>query len=337
MSEASAQMGVKRAASVVQLRDRTWRITLSVPVGFIGTSQCYVLEDDDDGLHVVDPGWDLEPNRQVLAEGLASFGKVTGDVRSVIGSHLHPDHIGLGNWLRSESGARLVIGRAEQRAIDTFAATPESERLARHRSSLARWGVPPSAWKELAEAPVMESLADVHADTLVDTGDRLDIPGRDVLVVGTPGHTPGSICLKEAADNAFFTGDHVLPTVSPAPGTGGSTESNALVDLLSSLSDVTRFDGAEAFPGHGEPFFGLAARCAEIAQHHIFRSEEVAAVLERDRDATVWGLSQAVTWRAGWNGLADHHKVSALRQIEMHAAFVSASSDWERVGPSRWK
>jgi glyoxylase-like metal-dependent hydrolase (beta-lactamase superfamily II) len=38
-------------------------------------------------------------------------------------------------------------------------------------------------------------------------GDRMDLGGRTVEIVATPGHTPDAICLWDAAHGLLFTGD----------------------------------------------------------------------------------------------------------------------------------
>ena len=63
-------------------------------------------------------------------------------------------------------------------------------------------------------------------DVLLDDGDALDLPGRRVRVVWTPGHTPGHICLYDADHGVLLTGDHLLPRISPNIGlTPGSMDS----------------------------------------------------------------------------------------------------------------
>lgn len=44
-------------------------------------------------------------------------------------------------------------------------------------------------------------------------GDRIDLGGRSLEVIATPGHTPDSICLLDRANRLLFTGD----TYYPAP------------------------------------------------------------------------------------------------------------------------
>jgi glyoxylase-like metal-dependent hydrolase (beta-lactamase superfamily II) len=43
-------------------------------------------------------------------------------------------------------------------------------------------------------------------DRLLRDGEPLDLPGRQIRVVWTPGHTPGHICLYDADHNLLLTG-----------------------------------------------------------------------------------------------------------------------------------
>ncbi len=52
-------------------------------------------------------------------------------------------------------------------------------------------------------------------DRFVADGERLPIAGRDVRAIWTPGHTPGHLCLHDAAAGVLLTGDHLLPRITP--------------------------------------------------------------------------------------------------------------------------
>ena len=58
-------------------------------------------------------------------------------------------------------------------------------------------------------------------DRLINDGDPVPVPGRDVRAVWTPGHTPGHLCLHDAAAGVLLTGDHLLPRISPNIGVLG--------------------------------------------------------------------------------------------------------------------
>jgi glyoxylase-like metal-dependent hydrolase (beta-lactamase superfamily II) len=279
-----------------------------------------VIRDAAGGLHVIDPGVDSDANWAAFGEGLESFGLSVDDVATVTSTHVHPDHVGLAHRLREHSGAALVLHRVEQQTLRerSIERDPEvlAERLVSWGASIELTGAAVQAQREGLPAPIV-----FEADRLLDDGDQLDIPGRHITVLHTPGHTAGSICLRFADDRLLFTGDHVLPTINPGIGLGG-THPNPLADYLAGLERVAVYDDDEVWPGHFFRFRGIAERSAEIAQHQRKRATEVRAVLDREPDATVWNIAQQLTWTNGWAGLTGFLRISALMQTEMFVEYV---------------
>ncbi len=305
-----------------RIADGVWVVELPLPhAGVVEATNCYVYADDDGRAHLLDPGWDTPDNRRLLQEGLAAAGFGLDDVRSVTATHLHPDHLGLGSSLRSEHGIPVALHRAERDAL-THALYPGPD------ETIARWGVP------------AEHIADIHnglvprsqplgfaSDVVLDDGDALPIPGRDVRVVHTPGHTVGSICLHDADAGLLYTGDHVLPVVNPGIGLGGFLpDDDPLGAALDSYARIAEYDDAEVCPGHGARFRGVAARAAQIADRHRRRSAEITEIAAARPEATVWEIATRVSWTDGWESLRGFTRLSALAQTEMHLRHLARAA-----------
>lgn len=297
-----------------RVADGTWIVELPLPhAGVVSTTNCVLLADAAGGVHLVDPGWDTPDNRSRLEAGLADAGFALADVRSAVATHLHPDHLGLASALRAEHGVRVVLHRRELAAIET-PMYPDPE------GTVARWGVPDDRRDEVLGMAVPRSRPlGFGADVAVDDGDALDIPGRDVRVVHTPGHTAGSMCLHDADRGLLLTGDHVLPHTNPGLGLGGfAPDDDPLGEALASYARMAAFDAAEVIPGHGAPFRGVAARATQIADRHRRRNAEIAGLRAARPDASVWEIAEQVAWTGGWEGLDAFTRLSALSQTEMH-------------------
>lgn len=291
-------------------------------------SLCYLVEDDRGGVHVVDPGSPGEKAAAALDAALAAIGRRPSDVVSIVATHLHADHAGGAARLRECSGAPVLMHEREAEAIARLAdGAPALD--------LAAWGVPAERRPELLAAAATPPGAGIAAPTATLTdGDLLDIPGRRLRVLATPGHTAGSICLDDEADGLLFTGDTVLPTVNSGIGLGGPIGGSTgggdpIADYLGSLRIVAALD-REALPGHERPFATLRERCAELERHHLSRRDEVAAQVREHPDATVWEVASALTWTGGWEALAGFALLSALAQTSLHRLSVLAG----RMRPS---
>ncbi|PPB48808.1 hypothetical protein C4K88_13960 [Arthrobacter pityocampae] len=305
-----------------QVRDDVWSLAQPMPGGHLAYSLTYLLRGTDGGVHVVDPGWDSDANWDRLTAALAAIAP-DGVVTGITGTHLHPDHVGMAARLRQASGAPLALHGVERATLErhgTRLFDPDAM-----TGRLDGWGVPHERRKELSRfvdrSP--EGLAPAVDSTLSD-GDVLPVAGFRMVVMSTPGHTAGHICLRDDDRGLLYTGDHVLPTVFAGLGLGGATPSNPLADYVASIGRVRRYGHYEALPGHGHRFTGLGERADESAAHQLRRAREVVAVLEAVEEPTVWDLASRLTWTAGWEGLQGFQLLSALSQTEMHRDFVRA-------------
>ncbi|MBN9605822.1 MAG: MBL fold metallo-hydrolase [Actinomycetales bacterium] len=296
-------------------------VAVAVPMDSPGmpSSFAYLLLDGD-AVDVVDPGLPGEAARRALDAALTLAGRAVHDVRSIVATHLHPDHLGGAADLRERSGAPIVL-----HAADAAAAAAPLDR-APTRELLADWGVPESQRAELLAGPRRPPTVTVADRTLAE-GDRV---GR-WRVLATPGHTAGSICLLDEERGLLLTGDELLPTIVAGLALGGPHAGSPVEEHLASLDRLAGLGDLEVLPGHGFRFRGLAERAAETAAHHQRRSDEVAAVLAGDPEATIWEIASRLTWTQGFAALAGFYLGSALRQTAFHAERVRS----EEPGPRR--
>jgi len=72
-------------------------------------------------------------------------------------------------------------------------------------------------------------------------GAVIDLGGRSLTVLATPGHTPSSVALFDAANHRLFIGDYIYPTTLYAflPGASLSAYHRTAQRLLSTLPDDT--------------------------------------------------------------------------------------------------
>lgn len=293
-------------------------VGLPLPHGpVVSETACYLIEDADAGIHLVDPGWDTDDNLARLERALAEAGRTFADVRSIVATHAHPDHLGLADRLRAEHGIPIALHRVED-AFVRHPTRPDPE------TSAERWGVPLERRAELAGAADPRAIpARSGADVVLEDGDRLDIPGREVRVVATPGHTAGSICLHDATAGLFFSGDHVLPGVNSGLGIGGfAGDDDVIAIALASYERVAAYDADLVLPGHGAPFAGLASRSAELIARHRRRTAEIAAAVGDEPNASIWMIASRSTWTGGWESLPPLLRLSALAQTEYHLRFL---------------
>ena len=159
------------------------------------------------------------------------------------------------------------------------------------------WELEPATVKGLVDGQLIE-LADGHFE-----------------VIHTPGHTMGSICLRYGP--YLFTGDHVLPDISPNVGAGDMRRSGMLEYFFASLERLQKMtDVVEVMPGHGEPFGDLRQRCRELVNHHEERLDKTVAIL-RDEPRTVYEVACEL-----FGLLEDFHIVLGCAEANAHLEFL---------------
>ncbi len=80
---------------------------------------------------------------------------------------------------------------------------------------------------------------------VLKNGDEIDLGGRSIEVLHTPGHSPGHMCFWEQGRKYLFTGDLVYKGTLFA--NYPSTDPNA---YLNSLEKVSQLPAEKIFPGH---------------------------------------------------------------------------------------
>lgn len=300
----------------------TWALSLPLPVGPPAYTLVYAFEDARGDVHLLDTGWELPGSLERLSAGLASVGLALDRVESVTATHLHSDHLGLAPAIRAASGARVQVHEAEQRGLDEFAVRGVTV------PDLGAWGVPPGLHEGMAAIVGRTRPEQVTADVLLVHDQLLDIPGRSIRVLHTPGHTPGSLSLVDG--DTVFTGDLVLPTIFPGVGLGGESD-DPLADYLRSLDLVESLGDPLVAPGHGYVFRGLAERVGASRDHQVGRTREVRDILAADPGATVWEVASRVTWTGGWENLRGFHQASALSQTAMRMRYIDGTETGRRT------
>jgi glyoxylase-like metal-dependent hydrolase (beta-lactamase superfamily II) len=160
---------------------------------------------------------------------------------------------------------------------------------------------------------------------LLADGDLVPLPGRRLRAVWTPGHTPGHLCLHEETEDVLLTGDHVLPRISPNIGLQPHAAEPPLAAYLESLQRTAGYDSAEALPAHEYRFHGLAGRARMLLAHHDRRCAEVLAVAGRLSGATVWQITQELSWSRGWGAVTGMMRRAALAETAAHLEYLAGT------------
>ncbi len=187
-----------------------------LPVGPLQCNCSIIGDETTREAMVIDPGDDIQ-------EVLALIRKHNLQVKQIVVTHAHIDHVGGAMKLRAATGAPILLNQNDYDLLKML-------------DVQAAWiGVPPPG--------------KVDIDRSVTAGETITAGSLSASILHTPGHTQGSICLYFAADHKLIAGDTLFAgSIGRTDLPGGSMQKilHSLHGTILALPDET-----VVIPGHG--------------------------------------------------------------------------------------
>ncbi len=179
-------------------------------------SNCYIVgsEKTGEGM-IVDPG---DGARHILK----SVDELGLDIKLIVLTHIHIDHIGAAREVKESTGAELAVHVDDAKSI-------EEQGRSLSTSLGFSYPDPPSP------------------DVLLNDGDSIDIGDLHFMVLHTPGHSPGGIC--PLGQGVVFSGDTLFNYGIGRTDLLGGSYSQLLNSISTKLMVLP--DDTVVYPGHG--------------------------------------------------------------------------------------
>jgi glyoxylase-like metal-dependent hydrolase (beta-lactamase superfamily II) len=284
---------------------------------------------DAAGVTLIDSGWAIAEAREALRVALDVLGFGLADIRRFLVTHVHRDHYAMAVAVRREFGNPVSLGAGEKPTIDVLG-DPARQPLSRHARQLARSGAGEILeWLRQRAAETAHDPADwAGPDDWLADGAELDLPGRTLRVVATPGHTSGHVVFVDAGAGLMFAGDHVLPHITPSIGFEAVPGPLPLGDYMQSLRLVRRLPDRRLLPAHGPVGPSVHQRVDQLLDHHARRLDQAAAVIGPD-GVTAFAAAQRLTWTRRERSFADldvFNQMLAVTETAAHLDLLAAQS-----------
>lgn len=308
------------------------RLELPLPLDGLDIVNCYVIIGNDE-VTLVDPGWSSSAGEHALVAGLRALGADRADVRRTLVTHAHPDHFTLAAKWQQEAGIPLHLGSLEKPSV--LALNQATSRFPRQATLLELAGAPALAARirDLELLDYERDMAWAPADVWLEDQQIIDCGGVSIRAHSVPGHTRGHVVYEDLATGALFTGDHVLPRVTPAIGLELEPEPSPLANYLTSLQVLLDRPDAAMLPAHGPVSPSVHERSRELLEHHHHRFVAVRTEVSKG-PRTAYDVATAMRWTRREQPLSNLdpvHQMTAIVETMYHLDVLASRGELTRA------
>lgn len=303
------------------------RIPLSLPTDGLKAVNVYAMEEPD-GLALIDAGWAIAGAGPALESALRSIGHHPRDIRRVLVTHVHRDHYTQAVSLRRDHGSWVCLGSGER---DSLAALNDPLMTQYQVPYLQECGAPNLAayWQATFGAFTRDLTQWEAPDEWLSGDGQVELGARVLDAIETPGHTRGHLVYADRSAGLMFTGDHVLPTITPSIGYEPVPTPLPLADFLASLAKVRALPDLTMLPAHGPAGGSVHRRVDGLLAHHeerLRRCRECAV----GQPVTAYSTAAELPWTRRdlpFAGLDDYSAALAVLETRAHLEVLVVTGD----------
>ncbi|MCG2621335.1 MBL fold metallo-hydrolase [Arthrobacter sp. I2-34] len=327
----AAATGAWHESGCYQVSEGVYRIPLPLPHDSLKAINVYAVIEPD-GLVLIDSGWDIPEARTALEEALDSLGFSVADIRTFLVTHVHRDHYTQAIQIRREYGTQIALGVHEKPSLEHLV-KPDRKPLDSQIRSLYAHGAPELAAR-LAEFAGRDAKEEWEMPCQwLNHAETVSLGSRALEVLATPGHTQGHVVFHDIDAALLFSGDHILPSITPSIGFEQVLSPDPLANYMDSLQLILSRTDAVLLPAHGDVWDSAHRRAKELLDHHGERLDQtLRPVLHGAGTATE--IAAQLDWTRRKKHLSELDPFNQMLAIAETAAHLSVLATLGQVSAS---
>lgn len=251
---------------------------IKIPLPFrLNHVNCFLAEGED-GFTILDTGLNNQDSREAWHHFLQ--GK---EVKNILISHYHPDHLGYAGTLQRETGAKVWMSEVDKNSGEQLV---EEGFVQTIKQNFNKLGVPTAEGNELITYNknfIRYIRPFLKVDDYLVEGQKIQFGKFEYEVIFTPGHSDGLVCFYNEENSVLFSTDHILPKITPNISYWFIGDKNPLQTYMNSLKKIEKLNVEYVIPSHGKPFTAANKRIREIFAHHDERLEKILQYMKEPR------------------------------------------------------
>lgn len=279
-----------------------------------------------------DTGFANTRSFELLEASLRELGVEWAQIKTLLLTHLHPDHVGLAERIVPLAHPRIVMHEKEARYLNEMI---DAGKPAWFEPLHILGGTSPDQIAHIDQEflAMRRKLKRIEPDIPLAGGEVLPTAYGALEVIWTPGHSPGHVCLYARERKLLFAGDTILKDITPniawLPG------HDTLGEYLASLRMLSAYEIDQVLPSHGMPFAGHREWVVETTAHHEERCELIL------KGAGAFKTAHELIPSVWSREFSHFHYHFAIGEVLAHLVYLEATGRVERRmrgnGAAEWR
>jgi glyoxylase-like metal-dependent hydrolase (beta-lactamase superfamily II) len=306
-----------------------YRVEIPLPQTPLQALNSYIITSGERAL-IIDTGMNEKVCLDAMTNAINEL-DIDLDNSDFFITHSHSDHVGLIPTLALNRSVKVFFNRPEINHVNSESIIEWAEKssIIARRNGYYRNGIRQMvAGVTRGEKRFVWRQFDIKKE-----GDIIGIGDYKFIVIETPGHSRGHMCLYEPVKKLLVSGDHILNDITPNISSRFNDDENPLREYLSSLDKVYSLDVSLALPGHRSMITDIKGRINEIKNHHKERLEEVLNLL-RKSSRNAFEVASKMKWDMtyeNWEEFPIYPKWFAFSEALSHLQYLESQGKIRRL------